>query len=73
VEVGPLLGSASFEHRGQTHTLNAYRIHFLKKEFKLAEHTEWRWASIEEIEKLDFVPSDRKLLPALKAYDNGEV
>jgi 8-oxo-dGTP diphosphatase len=68
VKVGPLVGSASFVHRGQSHTLNAYRIHFLDTGFKLAEHTEWRWASIEEIEKLDFVPSDGKLLPVLKAY-----
>jgi 8-oxo-dGTP diphosphatase len=70
VKVGPFLGSVSFEHRLLTHTLNAYRIHFLKTDFHLAEHTEWRWASIEEIEKLDFVPSDRKLLLVLKAYDD---
>lgn len=72
VRVGPLLGSASFEHRGLRRTLNAYRIYFLKTDFKLAEHTEWRWAGIEEIEKLDFVPSDSRLLPALKAYGKGE-
>jgi 8-oxo-dGTP diphosphatase len=72
VKVGSLLGSAPFEHNGITCTLNAYRIHFLSTGFKLAEHTEWRWASIEEIEKMDFVPSDRKLLPVLKAYGSGE-
>ncbi|GHV52630.1 DNA mismatch repair protein MutT [Spirochaetia bacterium] len=72
VQVGSFLGSASFEHRGLGHTLNAYRIYFLKTDFKLTEHTEWRWASIEEIEKLDFVPSDGKLLPILKAYGCGE-
>jgi 8-oxo-dGTP diphosphatase len=72
VKVGDLLGSASFEHKGIVRTLNAYRIYFLSTRFKLAEHTEWRWASIEEIEKLDFAPSDGKLLPALKAYSGGE-
>ncbi|GHT92403.1 DNA mismatch repair protein MutT [Spirochaetia bacterium] len=66
VKVGPFLGSASFEHRGLVRTLNAYRIQFADTGFKLAEHTEWRWASIEEIEALDFAPSDRKLLSVLK-------
>jgi 8-oxo-dGTP diphosphatase len=66
VRVGSLLGSVSFEHRGQSRTLNAYRIHFLDTGFTLAEHIEWRWAGIEEIETLDFAPSDLKLLPALK-------
>jgi 8-oxo-dGTP diphosphatase len=72
VRAGDLLGSASFEHRGLKRTLNAYRIYFIKTDFKLTEHTEWRWAGIEEIEKLDFVPSDRRLLRVLKAYGGGE-
>jgi 8-oxo-dGTP diphosphatase len=66
VRVGKLLGSASFEHRGTVRSLAAYEVSFLKTEFKLVEHTEWRWASPAEIEKLDFAPSDLKLLPALK-------
>jgi 8-oxo-dGTP diphosphatase len=65
ITIGPLLGSVSFEHRG-LHRLNAYRIFFSDTRFKLSEHTQWRWASLDEIEKLDFVDSDRKLTPDLR-------
>jgi 8-oxo-dGTP diphosphatase len=66
IRVGELLGETAFTHHEQRRILKAYRVHFLKTGFKLAEHTEWRWASLKEIEGLDFVDSDRKLLPALK-------
>jgi 8-oxo-dGTP diphosphatase len=68
VTVGSFLGSASFEHQGLLHTVNAYQIYFSAPSFSLREHTEWRWAGPEEIEKLDFVESDLKLIPALKRY-----
>jgi 8-oxo-dGTP diphosphatase len=68
ITTGSFLGSAAFEHHGLLHTVNAYRIHFLNRSFSLREHTEWRWAVPEEIEKLDFVESDLKLIPALKSY-----
>jgi 8-oxo-dGTP diphosphatase len=71
ITVGPFLGSASFEHRGTHRTLRAYQIDFTGTDFILAEHTEWRWASLDEIETLDFADSDLKLLPALKAYFQG--
>jgi hypothetical protein len=67
---GPLLETASFEHRGLIRALYAYRIYFTNYDFTLAEHTEWRWADFEEIAELDFAGSDRKLLPALKRYFN---
>ncbi len=66
VTVGPLLGTASFEHHGITRQVNAYRIYFTDTNFTLTEHTQWRWASIDEIELLPFVDSDLKLVPALK-------
>lgn len=67
VKPGAFLGTASFEHHGKERRLNAYRISF-SGDFTLREHTEWRWASLEEIETLDFAGSDRLLLKALKAY-----
>jgi 8-oxo-dGTP diphosphatase len=67
VSVGDFLGSAVFERRGAPRRLRAYRVSFVASNFTLTEHTQWRWASLEEIEQLDFVDSDRKLLPALKA------
>ena len=66
IAVGDFLGSAVFESRGARHQLRAYRVFFSTDNLTLSEHTQWRWASLEEIEELDFVDSDRKLLPALK-------
>jgi 8-oxo-dGTP diphosphatase len=64
---GPLMGSASFEHRG-VHILHAYRVYFQEYGITLSEHTEWRWATLEAIQALDFAGSDRKLFPMLQAY-----
>jgi 8-oxo-dGTP diphosphatase len=72
IRVGELLGTASFVHKGRRRILNAYRIGFLKTDLKLNEHTEWRWATLEEMEKLDFVDSDRKLFAVLKTNSRPE-
>ncbi|MDR1287419.1 MAG: NUDIX domain-containing protein [Treponema sp.] len=61
VTVGPFLGSAVFSHRGAERTLRAYEVCFEGADFILREHTEWRWADLEEIKKLDFAGSDQKL------------
>jgi 8-oxo-dGTP diphosphatase len=67
IAVGDFLGTALFEHRGMERRVNAYRVFFpAAADFILTEHTQWRWATLEEIEQLDFVDSDRKLLPVLK-------
>ncbi|MDR2259070.1 MAG: NUDIX domain-containing protein [Treponema sp.] len=69
---GPLLGTASFEHRGAAYALHAYRIYFTGEKFTPVEHSEWRWAGFEEIETLDFAGSDRLLFPVLKTYLQGQ-
>jgi 8-oxo-dGTP diphosphatase len=66
VTVGTPVGSAFFEHRGIPRQVNAYRIFFADTNFKLSEHSQWRWASLDEIEHMDFVGSDLKLLPEIK-------
>ncbi|MDR2630433.1 MAG: NUDIX domain-containing protein [Spirochaetaceae bacterium] len=66
ISIGSLLGTVSFDHRGVPHILNAYRIYFRSRAFTLKEHTEWRWADLEEMEKLDFADSDRKLFCYLR-------
>ena len=68
VKTGPLVGTASFEHRGTAYDLYAYRIFFIDRTLRPAEHDEWRWAAPEELEALDFAGSDRLLFPALKTY-----
>jgi 8-oxo-dGTP diphosphatase len=73
IRVGEELASAPFEHNGIERTLCAYRVYFngdFAEALRLNEHEEWCWASPEEIEKLDFVPSDRRILPSLKTYLN---
>jgi 8-oxo-dGTP diphosphatase len=68
IKPGAFVGTVSFDHRGVTHSLNAYRIYFTGRDFILREHSEWRWASLEEMEKSDFADSDRKLFFCLKSY-----
>jgi 8-oxo-dGTP diphosphatase len=68
VELGPLLASAEFTHNGNRFFLHAYRIFISSYDFCMKEHTEWCWASLQEIEMIDFADSDRLLLPALQPY-----
>ena len=72
IRVEAELARAVFTHDGVKRNLRAYLIHFETadpaKTLVLTDHEEWKWASIGEIEQLDFAPSDTKILPALKAY-----
>jgi 8-oxo-dGTP diphosphatase len=68
ITTGGKLAESEFEHRGNTYALNAYRAYLGSRNFTLTEHSEWRWAQPDEIEKIDFADSDLKLLPALKMY-----
>ncbi|MDR0669812.1 MAG: (deoxy)nucleoside triphosphate pyrophosphohydrolase [Treponema sp.] len=72
IRVEAELERAVFTHNGVKRNLVAYLIRFETadpaKTLVLTDHDEWKWASIEEIERLDFAPSDIKILPALKAY-----
>jgi 8-oxo-dGTP diphosphatase len=71
VRVGPRIASSSFEHRGVIRELRACLIAFESLNFVLREHSAWKWADFAEIEKLDFAGSDRKLIPTLKVYLEG--
>jgi 8-oxo-dGTP diphosphatase len=71
VAAGPCVASSSFEHRGVVRELRAFLVEFESPGFTLREHSAWKWAGLGEIEKLDFAGSDRKLLPALKVYLEG--
>ena len=74
VGVGPLLAGAEFENRGKRYSLNAYLVYPESLDFKLIEHTEWRWATPEEITSdglgggEGFADSDLRLFPALSEY-----
>jgi 8-oxo-dGTP diphosphatase len=66
VSVGEQLSEAEFENKGQKRQLKAFRIDFLSSGFELREHSDWRWASFDEISEMDFTPSDLKLLDGIK-------
>ena len=76
IVVSSFIAKSSFEHKGKIFSLKAYNFHFSAGEpanLSLTEHSAWRWASLDEIEKIDFVPSDRALFPALKTYLNHQI
>jgi 8-oxo-dGTP diphosphatase len=68
------VAEARFEHGGKTYRLDAFLVEFDpgRPGFTLNEHSEWKWASVAEIEGMDFADSDLKLLPQLKRYLDGE-
>lgn len=65
-EAGELLATAEFEHAGCSVALSAYSVTMSSFELTLAEHSEWRWARIEEIVRMDFADSDLKLISQLQ-------
>ena len=66
IHAGELLGKSSFVHKGITHFLYAYQIYAVFENLHLTEHSEWKWASLDEIKALDFTPSDLSLLPFIE-------
>ncbi|AEJ19583.1 (deoxy)nucleoside triphosphate pyrophosphohydrolase [Gracilinema caldarium] len=68
VTVGACIAHAEFEHHRQKRHLFAYIVVIPEQEYVLTEHTQWRWATLEEIEKLNFADSDKKLIPSLQRY-----
>ena len=71
LEVTPLdfIASVEFRNKSGPVELLAYHIAIPENaEFVLSEHSELAWATMSEIETLDFVDSDRLLFPAVIAW-----
>ncbi|MDR2144501.1 MAG: NUDIX domain-containing protein [Treponema sp.] len=66
VEVGEKIAEARFVHGNTRFCLNALRITPQSDDFSLNEHSEYRWVTVEELEKLDFAGSDRLIFPEVK-------
>ena len=70
VQCGDFICSSVFVHNESEVTLNAYFITVphdgISQEYKLSEHTEYRWVNVEEIPSLSFVDSDMKIFPCVK-------
>ena len=62
VSVGRKITSGSFMHRDKPCTLEVLEVHFphdgMAEPFTLTEHTEYKWADLASIPKLNFVDSD---------------
>jgi 8-oxo-dGTP diphosphatase len=67
IRVGTYLAESFFVHKGQERNLRAYFITFDTSAVSLHDHSEWRWATVDEIRALgtEFVPSDGRLLPLI--------
>ncbi len=63
--VGAFLAESSFRHSGREYRLRAYEASFDAASLELREHSEWRWATREEISALDFAESDSMALALL--------
>jgi 8-oxo-dGTP diphosphatase len=67
IKVGPPIGEVGFFHHGEEYSLAAFYVELVASDgdLKPSEHSEWRWATLDEILELDFADSDSKLLPFL--------
>jgi 8-oxo-dGTP diphosphatase len=69
VETGECIATARFENKSGPVTLLAYDVRIPHNvDIKLTEHSELRWVTLDEIETLSFVDSDRLLLPRIREW-----
>ncbi len=74
ITVGNLIAEAEFFHKGKPIALHAYEVIFPEDDYSwvLSEHTEVKWASLEEIETISFVDSDSLLIPEIKKWQKKQ-
>ena len=76
VTVGRKITTGSFTHKGKPCTLDVLEVKFphdgLAKPFTLTEHTDYKWADINEIPSLNFVDSDLSVYEAVKKWCENE-
>lgn len=76
VSVGRKITSGSFSHKGKPCTLDVLEVKFphdgMTERFALTEHTDYKWAAINEIPSLNFVDSDLSVYEAVKKWCENE-
>jgi 8-oxo-dGTP diphosphatase len=76
VTVGSKITSGSFTHRGKPCSLDVLEVHFhhdgMSQSFILTEHTEYKWAELDEIPNLNFVDSDLAIYSDVKKWCENE-
>ena len=72
VTVGRKITTGTFTHRNKPCSLEVLEVHFphdgLTERFTLTEHTDYKWAAIDEIPGLNFVDSDLAVYDAVKKW-----
>ena len=76
VSVGEKITSGTFMHRQKPCTLDVLEVHFphdgMTESFILTEHTDYKWALLDEIPKLNFVDSDLSIYNDVKKWCENE-
>jgi len=76
VTVGRKITSGSFTHKGKPCTLDVLEVSFphdgMEKRFALTEHTDYQWAELTSIPKLNFVDSDLSIYNDVKKWCENE-
>ena len=76
VSVGRKITSGTFMHKEKPCTLDVLEVSFphdgVEKPFTLTEHTDYKWADINEIPQLNFVDSDLSVYDAVKKWCQNE-
>ena len=76
VTVGRKITSGTFMHRDKACSLDVLEVKFphdgMVERFALTEHTDYKWADINEIPQLNFVDSDLTVYDAVKKWCQNE-
>ena len=68
-EPGECITTVNFENNAGPVVLYAFRVFLaLDEKVTLSEHTDLAWETIDAVEALDLVDSDRLLIPALRKW-----
>ena len=76
VGVGRKITTGTFTHNGKPCTLDVLEVSFphdgMAERFALTEHTDYKWAAINEIPSLNFVDSDLSVYEEVKKWCENE-
>ena len=70
VSVGEYLGSSIFYYEHISIELMAYRTFWSGGQINSTDHKDYKWVTIEDLERYDFAPADRKFVERLRS---GEI
>lgn len=67
IAVGPLIAQIEHDYPAFHLSMGCYWCRVLEGDLVLKEHEAARWLSREELDAVDWLPADRRLLPLLRA------